>query len=102
MSTCCSAEAEGDAFWSFLPANATITRCAEGSEDQKAAEAAWRGLDSAIQRLSDDAQADADAARRQLEEMLKLRCFHLAVENGALNLPTHPTRAQGLVAGRRR
>jgi hypothetical protein len=91
LSACCSAGAEGETFWSFLPANATIIRCAEGSEDQKAAEAAWRGLDTAIQRLTDDAQADAAAARQQLEETLKLRCFHLAVENGALNLPTHPT-----------
>jgi len=91
LSACCSGDAESETFWSFLPANATITRCEEGSEDQKAAEAAWRGLDSAIQRLSDDAQADADAARRQLEATLKLRCFHLAVENGALRLPTHPT-----------
>jgi hypothetical protein len=76
-------------FWGFLKPGTVLFRCAEGSSDQIEAEASWRRLDPLIQALPDDGDAGPHLAA--IRELLRNRCLHLAVENGPVDLPVHPT-----------
>jgi hypothetical protein len=82
--------ASGDeAFWSFLKPGTVLQRCADGSKEQAAAEAAWQRIDETIASLP--APGDAAPVIASIHDLLRTPCFHLAVEQGPLDLPSHPT-----------
>jgi hypothetical protein len=78
-----------DAFWSFLKPGTVLQRCADGSKEQAVADAAWQRIDASIDALAD--HSDAAPAAAAIRALLETPCFHLAAENGPLDLPTHPT-----------
>ena len=83
-----SLDAQSD-FWSFLREGRVLHRCVDGSEPSITAQAAWRRLESAIGALGDT--SDAEPVVASIRDLLRHPCLHLAVENGPLQLPTHPT-----------
>jgi hypothetical protein len=78
-------------FWSFLPTGRVVTRCEAGSRDQKNARASWERLRDQIGDLGE--ASDPTAVLAALRDLLRMRCFELAAEQGP---PPIPSRALAL------
>lgn len=75
--------AQAQGFWSFLPANETLRRCAKDSAAHVSAERGLRELDVAVERLG---PADSPGPSVEtLYNLLKTECFWMASES--LRLP---------------
>jgi len=76
-----------DSFWSFLPKGTLVTPCESGSQDNKDAREAWQRLSDLIADMTP--ASDPAPALSSLDGLLKMRCFHMAVEQGPPPRPTH-------------
>src|SRR5262249_6370771 len=74
-------------FWSFLPTSSVVTRCEAGPSDQRRARASWEHLRVQVGDLR--GTTDQTPALAALRDLLKMRCFELAAEQGPPPMPQH-------------
>lgn len=73
--------------WSSLPPGTVVSRCAQGSKDQRDARHALERLRDRIDELT--GAGDTAAALASLGNLLRLPCYRLAVEQAPIPWPTH-------------